>query len=380
MFISGLSIILIVPSIISVISPNGGDNWVQKSSVSSTSIYFSDINNGWAVGEGGSIVKSTDGGETWITKEIGTTNDLNCVKFYNSNLGMCVGNAGTVLLSTDGGETWVSQNVGTAEALTSVSFTNSSKVWITGSNGTILNTTDLGTNWTYYNGVTENDITSLSFLNENTGWIGGENGTMFRYQNDVVPVELVSFTAHIKNNTVQLNWRTATEVNNYGFKVERRINEAEWNIITFIEGHGNSNSPKEYSYSDKDLFVAGSRFQYRLKQIDSDGSFEYSDIVEVELVPNQYELLQNYPNPFNPSTTIRFSLPKQTQVKINIYNMLGELVETLANGTYEVGYHKVTFNASSLPSGAYIYRIESDAPSTGSKQSFVQVKKMLLLK
>ena len=267
-------------------STDGGDTWVQKSSVSSSSIYFSDINNGWAVGEEGSILKSTDGGETWITKTSGTTNDLNCVKFYNSNLGMCVGNAGTVLLSTDSGETWVSQNVGTAEPLTSVNFTNSSTIWIVGSNGTILNTTDLGTNWTYYDAVTENDLTSLFFINENTGWIGGLNGTIFKYQNDVVPVELVSFTAYVKNNTVQLNWRTATEVNNYGFKMERRINEGEWNSITFIEGHGNSTSPKEYSYSDKDLFVAGSRFQYRLKQIDSDGSFEYSDIVEVEVVPH----------------------------------------------------------------------------------------------
>ena len=142
--------------------------------------------------------------------------------------------------------------------------------------------------------------------------------------------------------------------------------------IGFVEGHGNSNSPKQYSYSDKDLFAGGSKFQYRLKQVDTDGQFEYSDVVEVEIMPAQFELSQNYPNPFNPSTTIRFSLPKETQLKINIYNMLGELVETLAEGTYEAGYHKVTFNASSLPSGAYIYRIESS--------DFVQVRKMVLLK
>jgi len=106
--------------------------------------------------------------------------------------------------------------------------------------------------------------------------------------------------------------------------------------------------------------------------MDTDGQFEYSDVVEVEIMPTKFELSQNYPNPFNPSTTIRFSLPKETQLKINIYNMLGELVETLAEGTYEAGYHKVTFNAVTLPSGTYIYRIESDA--------FIQVKKMLLLK
>ena len=102
--------------------------------------------------------------------------------------------------------------------------------------------------------------------------------------------------------------------------------------IGFVEGHGNSNSPKEYSYTDKELFAGGSKFQYRLKQIDTDGQFEYSDVVEVEVVPTQFELSQNYPNPFNPSTTIRFSLPIATQRKINLYNMLDELVETLLKG------------------------------------------------
>lgn len=187
-----------------------------------------------------------------------------------------------------------------------------------------------------------------------------------------LPVELSSFTSKYLNDKVQLNWVTKTEINNYGFNVERKVNDGQWNSLTFIEGHGNSNSPKEYSYSDKDLFAGGSKFRYRLKQVDTDGNYEYSDIVEIEILPAKFELSQNYPNPFNPSTTIQFSLPKATQLKINIYNMLGELVETLAEGTYEAGYHKVTFNASNFPSGIYIYRIESSA--------FTQVRKMVLIK
>ena len=190
--------------------------------------------------------------------------------------------------------------------------------------------------------------------------------------NEPLPVELTSFTAAFKNSEVLLSWKTKTEVNNYGFNLERRVGDGDWDSIAFIEGHGNSNSPKEYSYSDKELFAGGSNFQYRLKQIDTDGSFEYSDIVEVEVVPDQYELSQNYPNPFNPSTTIQFSLPRQTQLRINLYNMIGEQVATIADGMYESGYHKVTFNASNLPSGTYIYRLESN--------EFVQVKKMMLIK
>jgi hypothetical protein len=169
-----------------------------------------------------------------------------------------------------------------------------------------------------------------------------------------------------------LNWETKTEVNNYGFNVERRISEGQWNSVGFVAGNGNSNSPKQYSYTDKDLFAGGSKFQYRLKQIDNDGSFEYSDVVEVEVVPDQYELSQNYPNPFNPTTTIRFSLPQATQLKITLYNMLGEQVKTLAEGTYEMGYHNIVVDAASLPSGTYIYHLESS--------DFVQVKKMILLK
>ena len=102
--------------------------------------------------------------------------------------------------------------------------------------------------------------------------------------NGPLPVELTLFTATIVKNEINLLWKTETEVDNYGFNVERRINEGEWNNIGFVEGHGNSNSPKEYSYNDKDLFAGGSKFQYRLKQIDTDGSFEYSDVVEVEVV------------------------------------------------------------------------------------------------
>ena len=216
----------------------------------------------------------------------------------------------------------------------------------------------------------------LSWDALNTGFFDNTDATVETTlegsSDTALPVELTSFIASYKNSAVMLNWKTETEVNNYGFNLEKRVNEGEWNKIAFIEGHGNSNSLKEYSYNDKDLFAGGSKFQYRLKQIDTDGSFAYSDVIEVEIVPDQYELSQNYPNPFNPTTTIRFSLPKQTQLKINIYNILGEHVKTIAEGMYETGYYKVTFDASSLPSGTYIYRLESN--------EFVETRKMLLLK
>ena len=219
----------------------------------------------------------------------------------------------------------------------------------------MFRSTDNGDNWTQLSqGLTNSDVFSLSGNSDGYIYAGTANG-VFRSVNPL-PVELSSFTLKQMADKIQLNWVTKTEVNNYGFNVERRINEGEWNSIGFVEGHGNSNSPKEYGYSDKDLFAGGSKFQYRLKQVDTDGQFEYSDVVEVEVVPTQFELSQNYPNPFNPSTTIRFSLPQVSQIKLTLYNMIGEQVATLAEGTYETGNHKITFDASNLSSGTYIYR------------------------
>ena len=361
-------------------STNGGITWVEKSSISSSSVYFFDINKGWAVGEGGSILKSTDGGETWVSKTSGTTNDLNCIKFYDQNLGMCVGNAGITLLSTDGGESWSPQVSGTNNNLKTIAFTNSTSIWIAGSNGIILNSTDLGSNWTSYDGVTEDDLTSLCFINENTGWIGGMNGTMLKYQNDVVPVELVSFTAYIKNNTVQLNWKTATEENNYGFEILQTANNGQndrWNLLGFVEGYGNSSSPKSYSFTDSP--VGGNKFKYKLKQIDTDGTFEYSNEIGVEIVPSKFVLYQNYPNPFNPSTKIKYQLPRASKVIVKIYDILGAEVISLVNEEMEPGVYEVELNAQSLASGTYIYRIVAGDPSKGSGQGFVETKKMVLL-
>jgi hypothetical protein len=191
-----------------------------------------------------------------------------------------------------------------------------------------------------------------------------------------LPVELKSFNAKVKGSNVELLWQTATEVNNYGFDVERKAIDAEaatWEKVGFIEGSGNSNSPKDYTYTDKNI-TGGSNFSYRLKQIDNDGTFSYSSDVNVEVIPDKFELFQNYPNPFNPSTTIKFSLPQDSRIVINIYNILGEKVTQLLNADYKAGYYKVLLNSTdlNLASGIYFYTIES--------KNFKAVKKMILMK
>jgi len=191
-----------------------------------------------------------------------------------------------------------------------------------------------------------------------------------------LPVELSSFTGKVVEETkVELNWETKTEVNNYGFDIQRRTDtddpENGWISLGFIEGNGNSNSPKKYNFRDTNP-LGGSKFFYRLKQIDTDGQYELSDEVEIDLLPAKYELYQNYPNPFNPNTNIKFALPEDAKVSIRIYSMLGELVTELINQVYEAGYHKVEFNANRYASGVYIYSLET--------KNFTDIKKMVLLK
>ncbi len=155
-------------------------------------------------------------------------------------------------------------------------------------------------------------------------WLGDDQpiATPGVPENNPLPVELSSFTAKVKGSDVLLDWRTETEVSNYGFEVQRKATD-DWEKIGFVEGHGNTNSPKEYSFKDSEP-AGGTAFQYRLKQIDTDGKFSYSNIVDVSLIPYQYALYQNYPNPFNPGTTIKFSLEQDSPVNISLFSVLGE--------------------------------------------------------
>ena len=190
------------------------------------------------------------------------------------------------------------------------------------------------------------------------------------------PVELTAFSALANGDKVNLKWSTATEVNNYGFDVERSSGNESWEKIGFVAGHGNSNSPHNYTFTDQP--TGGMSFSYRLKQIDNDGTYKYYDAITVNLdSPDKPELLQNSPNPFNPSTAIKFYIPNSSDVTIRIYDMLGKEVTTLYNKQTEAGSHIVYWNGRDrygreAASGVYLYRLTAG--------SFTETKKMNLLK
>jgi murein tripeptide amidase MpaA len=202
-----------------------------------------------------------------------------------------------------------------------------------------------------------------------------------------VPVELISFKAEVVNNIVQLIWLTASELNNKGFEIEKllgyKIRELEgWETIAFVPGGGTTTEPMSYTFTDKDITTG--IYKYRLKQIDFDGSFKYSNIVEVKVeTPLEFSLEQNYPNPFNPTTKIKFTIPvTQSKVEVSIvtlkvYDILGNEIVTLINeekpaGTYEVEFNSHSGEVRNLPSGVYFYTL-----STGN---FFSTKKMILLR
>jgi ligand-binding sensor domain-containing protein len=246
-----------------------------------------------------------------------------------------------------------------------------------------------GTNWTYYNPSNSQMpstimITDLAFDNFGNLWIGTlDAGLLIFNENGIVPVELINFSANVINNSVTLNWITGSEVNNSGFEIERKVISnhssviSKWNTINFVKGKGTTTEQQFYSFIDYNL--SAGKYSYRLKQIDFDGTFEYSKIVEAEInSPREFTLSQNYPNPFNPTTKIQFKIPLHGEdkgvgfVTLKVYDVLGNEVAALVNEEKEPGEYELEFDGSRFSSGVYYYKLIAG--------SFSTTKKMILMK
>lgn len=185
-----------------------------------------------------------------------------------------------------------------------------------------------------------------------------------------IPVELVSFAASLVQGNVILNWETATEINNRGFEIERS-SKGEFTTVGFIPGAGTTTKKQTYTFTDKQVLVGS--HSYRLKQIDFNGSYSYSNTIEVEVTsPLTFNLSQNYPNPFNPTTKINYSIPSDSKVTISVYSITGELVAELVNDFVSAGSYSVDFDGRNLASGMYIYKMAAG--------NFTQTNKMMLMK
>ncbi|MBE0538400.1 MAG: T9SS type A sorting domain-containing protein [Ignavibacterium sp.] len=397
---------------------NGGTNWVIRHSGFEFfyDIRFFDLNNGIAVGssgapQSGAIFKTSDGGITW---QVVLNNDYSifyCCEFINPLVGWCasqiVVDSSSILKTIDGGLTWTelpspefssirkmkffnelegwillngnfykTVNGGISwdlkfTSITDFSFVDSSNGWYLSQNK-IYHSTDEGENWVLQYANPGNSLANIFFLNSNDGWVSGRYGLLLKTINGGIPVELISFSLSINENDVTLNWATATETNNQGFEIERKSANSNYEKIGFVAGFGTTTERKSYSFLDEN--VATGSYLYRLKQIDYNGTFEYSKSIEVivDITPTEFALNQNYPNPFNPSTTIKYSISSSEFVSIKVYDVIGNEIAKLVDVKQDAGKYEVSFDASTLSSGVYLYKIQAG--------SFVQTKKMILMK
>lgn len=200
-----------------------------------------------------------------------------------------------------------------------------------------------------------------------------------------LPVEMCSFTASLTQRDVQLSWTTCTEVNNMGFDIERRsFNNKDnaynsWVKVGFVEGRGTTNEQQSYIYKDNRLSTG--KYQYRLKQVDFNGNYEYHNLSSPSELnvgtPKNADLFQNYPNPSNPTSKVDFQMPFAGKVSLKVYDLTGKEVATLVDAEMEGGYYTAEFNGSNLASGVYFYRLIT---TDGKGSSFSKTMKLILVK
>jgi len=361
-------------------STDNGESWslTGLTDVNVSSLAINDSGNIFAgayYAPSSGVFISTDNGNTWTQLNNGLTNsNVRCLAINQSG-DIFAGTYGEVFRSTDNGNNWVQTPLPWANVY-ALAINIAGDIFAgTFQSGGAYRSTDNGNSWTALNSGLSSD--ALSFAINSDGYIfAGTYGCgVFRSVESTIPVELISFTAIANNDDVTLNWSTATETNNQGFEVQRS-NGGEFEPIAFVNGNGTTTEVHLYSYIDRN--VKDGSYSYRLKQVDYNGSFEYSNVVEVEWRAfNSYLLEQNYPNPFNPSTKIKYSIPpvgtqRAVSVQIKVYDVLGNEIETLVNEEKSAGTYEVTWYAENLPSGVYFYQF--------SVGSYIETKKMLLLK
>lgn len=364
------------------VSNDNGTSWQLKNTGTTTRFRSIDGVGSlkiWASGDDGLILYTSNGGNTWTTQNSGiTNNDIHDIQFINDNIGFAGGSSSNFIFTSDGGQTWTLRNSGVFFDINGIFFQDENIGWGVSIVGTIFFTTNSGVSWTSQPCGSAFTLKEAYFIHQGKGWTVGENGTIVMYDNPAIPVELSSFNASVTGNEVRLSWSTASETNNHGFEIERNFGSLQstagstgWVVIGFKEGNGTTTEMQSYGFTDKSL--SSGKYLYRLKQVDFDGTFEYSNTVEVDVnLPEIFELSQNFPNPFNPSTKISYYLPSGGQISLKVYDVIGNEVATLVDEFKSAGSYEIEFDASGLSSGSYFYKIQ-----TGT---FSSVKKMILLR
>jgi len=379
---------------------DAGETWISKTITGITNfsepiydIYFVNRFNGFACTGGGAFLKTIDGGENWFAMASNVYGIA--VQFFDSLTGYVV--SGALKRTIDGGYNWTltplpelasssdiyfnsittgwfsashelffTENAGTNWNLIfsntnfylgKFNWFNEDKAFLTG--GKTYFTSDIGNTWIDVTNDVGLPITRMHSGNVYSGYAIGDLGLIVKYvDTSYVPVELISFSAQINRNNCLISWKTVSELNNKGFYVERKTENEDYESIAFVNGKGTTTEKNEYIYTDLNLSVG--IYKYRLKQVDFDGTYKYSNEVTITSLsnPELFELSQNYPNPFNPATKITFRTGKDGNAKLTIYNLLGEKIKILFNSYVDAGkYYEVSFEGNTLSVGIYLYEL-----------------------
>jgi len=227
----------------------------------------------------------------------------------------------------------------------------------------------------YFGGNASGDFDNDGDIDIAFGDYGGNSVGILLNGDIPLPVELSSFTSQTNANNITLDWTTSSEINNAGFDIERSMTNEEFLKAGSVAGNGNSNTPHNYSFTDKNL--QSGKYKYRLKQIDFNGNYKYYELSgEVAIgIPDKFYLSQNYPNPFNPSSNLGFGISNSGFVSLKVYDALGNEIAVIVNERKNAGYYNYQFSTVNyqLPSGIYFYSLYVDGVP-------IDTKRMVLLK
>ncbi len=346
-----------------------GSNPVSELAISKTNP------NTMLASSGRYVFRSTDGGVNWVNITSGLPNKTvssiyihpdNEQKFLVSFFGL---GGSKIYESENGGDSWRDINGDLPDTPVNDLFiytddnTHPNTYFVATDIGVFL-TQDDGNNWIELaDGIPNTLVMHLDYSPQTHTLRAGTHGrgVYEAYIDFYLPVELATFSASVLHNNVLLNWVTASEINNKGFEIERKLKNQDWQTIGFVNGNGTSTETHSYNFKDETVSENyNGRVLYRLNQIDFNGNHKYSNQVfaDFDFIPNQVTLSQNFPNPFNPSTTIKYSIPNESNVKLIVYNSIGQKVSELVNSAQASGNYQVTWNANDFASGVYFYTLE----------------------
>lgn len=361
---------------------NGGVNWSSQVSSFGGNIYsVTGITYKVAIacGENEKIIKTTNGGTNWFTADSGAANALRTIVFADLMNGICAGDAGKVFKTTDQGNTWTELSgppLLTDKTLFSAAadYSIMEKIIIAGDGGVIISSSDGGASWYKQSSGCKTRLYGIHCPSDIVCYAVGTRSTVLKtVDGGALPVEMSLLESAVRGNDVILYWQTSSEINNYGFDIERKSGTDNWQQAGFVKGIGNSGTVQNYSFTDNNL--SPGKYNYRIKQSDFNGNHEYFYLrneIQIE-IPEKFYLSQNFPNPFNPVTKISFGISKPCFVSIKIYNIQGKEEMTLVKENRNPGEFIAEFNGNNFPSGVYFYSLLIDGIIEETKQ-------MLLIK